>query len=235
MTCSPDQVGVNEAGAVAAVLAADGSGSGFDADLLDGQDASQLVESSRIGIVIDSLPFNIGQSGRYYFDSNLTYNTTSGAAINVNTNDVTIDMNGYSLIGPGQTGNTTDGIAALSGREGLKVMNGTIRNFGSQGIKSSNSSSDGNQVSKVRIAAVGDEGIWLAGKGNLINDCVLDNVGGLSGIRIGTGVVRNTAVINATGNGISASAAIIIDSIVTNATSTPIVNTSGITERTIIN
>lgn len=235
MTCSADQTGIDGAAAVAAVLAADGSGSGLDADLLDGQDSSQLIENSRVGTAIDSLPFTISQAGRYYFTTNLSYSAISGAAINVNTDDVTIDMNGFRLTGPGQTGNTTDGIAILSGRNGIRIMNGTIKSFGSRGIISSNSFADGNIIKQMRVAFVGDEGIRLNGKGNLIEDCVIDNSNGSSAISFGAGIIRNTTVLDAANVGIQAITAIIVDSIVTNAGSIGIANSSGLSERVIVN
>lgn len=64
---------------------------------------------------------------------NLTY-SGSAEAIDVRSNDVFIDMNGFVLTGPGASGNSADGIAVLSGQQRLTVVNGTIEKFGSQGI-----------------------------------------------------------------------------------------------------
>src|ERR1017187_7412814 len=48
-------------------------------------------------IAITNLPLTISQPGSYYFTANLDY--TNGTAIHVTTNNVTIDLNGFTLSG----------------------------------------------------------------------------------------------------------------------------------------
>jgi len=56
------------------VLANDGADSNLDADLLDGQHASEIISaaSSEIRRAISSLPYTITQPGSYYITGELT-------------------------------------------------------------------------------------------------------------------------------------------------------------------
>jgi len=234
LNCVAGANNYTDADAVAAILANDGTGSGLDADLLDGQNASQLTEASRIGTLINSVPLTINQPGRYYFASNLTY-FGDGAAITINADDVIIDMNGFTLMGP-FTVNTTDGIFVTSAvRDHLTVTDGTIRRFGGEGIQSSNSFSRGNRVERVRIVDVGGTGISFAGSGSIIADCLIENAD--QGIVVGAGLIRSTSVINSGGAGIrSIRPSVFTDIVIIDAGGTPITNQgNGITERTVIN
>lgn len=204
------------------------------AELLNGQTASELVEANRLGTVIDSLPFTITQAGRYYFTGNLTYSGLD-RAIYVTADDVFIDMNGFVLTGPGSTGNDVDGIGTTSGRKRMTVINGTVRNFGSQGIVSSATSADGHRIENVRVVGTGDEGIWLSGNGNIVADCYLQNNGGIAAIRISGGIVRGTTVSDATAGGIYSTRATVVDSSVIDALGTSIVNSYGISDRNYTN
>lgn len=232
MDCAADQVGVDASGAVAAVLAADGSGSGLDADLLDGQNATQIIESSRIGTVIDSLPFEITQPGRYYFVDNLTYSVTAGEAIHVKADDVTIDMNGFVMTGPGRTGNTTTAIQVQSGRDRLTFMNGSINKFGGYGIISSNIFAAGNRIERMKISRIGKRAIWFAGVGTVINDTFVEYTDGDEGISFSSGVIRNSTVANATNKAIVTNNGVVVDCTVFSAGGTPLsLGTNAISER----
>src|SRR5207247_5018841 len=81
--------------------------------------------------VITSLPFTISQPGSYVLNGNLT-GVSGQNGINVTANNVTIDLQGFELVGvPG----SFNGIAHTSGSvSGLTVRNGTIRNWGQLGI-----------------------------------------------------------------------------------------------------
>lgn len=73
---------------------------------------------------ISSLPYFITNSGSYYVASNLTA-VAGQSGITVMADDVTIDLNGFSLIGS----NSFDGIFVLSAYKNFKACNGTIRNW----------------------------------------------------------------------------------------------------------
>lgn len=83
-------------------------------------------------VPISSLPFTITNSGSYYLVSNLTLvSVSSQNGITVLTNNVTIDLKGFSLTGSGVTGS---GIALPNVQTNLVVHDGTIESWGGKGI-----------------------------------------------------------------------------------------------------
>ena len=80
---------------------------------------------------VSSLPFVITSSGSYYLTTNLT--GANGVLILVD--DVTLDLNGFTLLGTTNSGN---GIAG--GVNNISIRNGTVRNWGSHGVNLTNSS-----------------------------------------------------------------------------------------------
>lgn len=84
---------------------------------------------------ISSLPFTITQAGSYYLNQSL-----SGASgITVSASNVYIDLNGHTL--SGLAGNTSAGIATSGTFNNLTVRNGSVSNWGKEGINFSNSHS----------------------------------------------------------------------------------------------
>jgi hypothetical protein len=74
---------------------------------------------------ISSLPFAIQESGSYYVTTNLT-GTAGSHGILIEANDVTLDLNGYTLTG--QT-NSLNGIHIASTRANPNIRNGTVRQW----------------------------------------------------------------------------------------------------------
>ena len=143
--------------------------------------------------------------------------TFSGAAISVNADDVTIDLNGFVVSGPGRTGSSR-GVETLSNAVNrLTVRNGYVRNFGLAGITTGGISENGIRVDSVTVSAIGDgvpdTGIWLNGQGHLIQNCIVDDVNG-RGVLVVQGIVKNTTVTNITGTGIQSNSSLIIDSLI---------------------
>ncbi|RKX25246.1 MAG: hypothetical protein DRP47_10095 [Candidatus Zixiibacteriota bacterium] len=159
--------------AISAVLAADGAGSTLDADLLDGQHASEIIDAAANAVrtAISSLPYTISSPGSYYITGDLT---SAETGIIVTTNYVTIDLMGYSLIGSG-----SGSYAGISMWEqyNVEIKNGTVRNFGSFGIIGVRFGL-GHRVINVRSISNGSDGIFLGGYGHTIKDCsVIRNEG----------------------------------------------------------
>src|SRR5436190_934021 len=123
--------------------------------------------------VITSLPFGIGQPGSYVLNSNLT-GVSSQNGINITANNVTIDLQGFELVGvPG----SLHGIAHISGSlSGLTVRNGTIRNWGQLGI----SAGPGVLVDGVSFKA--NNGGVFAGDGATLTNCRIEGSIGTSSI-----------------------------------------------------
>ncbi|MBI4661379.1 MAG: right-handed parallel beta-helix repeat-containing protein [Verrucomicrobia bacterium] len=83
---------------------------------------------------ISTLPFSVTVPGSYYLTTNLTgARGTNGVVIQAD--DVTVDLNGFSLIGsPG----ALNGITVSDARRNVRISNGSIRNW-TVGIEATNS------------------------------------------------------------------------------------------------
>lgn len=89
------------------------------------------------------LPVTITESGSYRLTSNLSTTSANTTLILVNADDVSIDLNGFSLTGPAVCSGSTvsctntgsgDGIDA-SNDDNIIIRNGTIRGMGDAGIR----------------------------------------------------------------------------------------------------
>ena len=190
--------------AVSAVLAADGAGSTIDADLIDGMQASELIDaaSDEVRTPISSLPFTINSSGSYYLTGNLT--VISGHGISLTASNVTIDFMGFTIASQ-ETG-VARGIS-LNGRENVTIKNGTILGFGN-GIYSEQETERNIQIDSMRILNSVDRGVTIRGSGHQITNSIVDGSGGI-GLSLGINTaniisgmkVRNNTVSN-NGSGI---------------------------------
>lgn len=79
------------------------------------------------------LPISINQPGQYYLTGNAKVSTMSNG-ISISTSSVTIDLNGYTLQGPGTTSGGVDGINAQSPRDYITIRNGTVTNWPGAGL-----------------------------------------------------------------------------------------------------
>ena len=78
---------------------------------------------------ITTLPYTISVQGVYCLTGDLVTGITSGAAITVDTNNVTIDLNGYKVGGQAAgAGTDARGIVA-SNRSNVRIHNGVVRGF----------------------------------------------------------------------------------------------------------
>jgi hypothetical protein len=147
----------------------------------------------RVAIHQSDMPLTISASGSYY----LTQNVTSAAnGITVNADDVTIDLNGFVITGPGAGSNS--GIL-INGRNNVEIRNGTVRGF-SRGIYDGYATGESYRVLGVRAVANSTAGIYFTGTNNQIRDCTVSSTGvsaaniSIYGIYTGAGstVANNT-------------------------------------------
>jgi parallel beta-helix repeat protein len=124
-----------------------------------------------------SLPFTVASSGSYILNSNLA-GLGGSDGITVAADDVTIDLNGFTLVGTGGVGT---GILNSSGKN-LALRNGTIRDWGSGGVFSNglNTTLDGLRISHSGLTA-GANGVYLTGDSGLVTNCVISGSGGSGG------------------------------------------------------
>ena len=132
----------------------------------------------------------ISQPGSYYLTTNITVN--SGAAINITADNVTVDLNGFTLF---STASLANGSAILlSGgtlpRSDILVMNGHVRG----GVTNNSGTYSGSgflngvyyagpqpvncRVANVSVSGCGLHGIYLGGDPTEVESCTVRNVGG---------------------------------------------------------
>lgn len=133
--------------------------------------------------------FTISQSGSYYLTGN---RICSSSGIQVDANDVTIDLMGFSLVGPGS--GFIRGISIPSHSTiNVEIRNGTIRDFGWEGVLARGKS---HRILNIR-ALSNSTGIRCENDGMLVKDCTAYNNAG-SGIWADNGgsVINNVAFEN---------------------------------------
>ncbi len=124
-------------------------------------------------------PITITQPGSYKLTSNLVTTFVNTNVIRITSSNVTIDLNGFAIIGPRtctgfglgtapsasiltctNAGMTSDGISGPNSVDSIVIKNGTIKGFDS-GIAILGGAHQGNMVSNV-IAEENEEGILIA-------------------------------------------------------------------------
>lgn len=148
---------------------------------------------------ISAAPFNITQPGSYYLTGNLS--VTSGAAIDIDADNVTLDLNGFTLSSTHATGN---GIAIFIdlGHKNIRISNGHIMGNATVtagvftpggfngGISSPSSANRGIHISDIHVSNVGGSGISIASTTLAIVENCMVNV--CSGIGIEAHTITNS-------------------------------------------
>jgi hypothetical protein len=134
--------------------------------------------------VITSLPFNITVPGEYILNQNLT-SSVGLATILITCGDVTVDLKGHTITGPGGASFKSRGIvvanvkAQVGAVSNIKIQNGTLTNFQFGIIFASESPSGSvpngvadSLIRNVTISNIDSEAILdLSGKDNRIEAC----------------------------------------------------------------
>jgi len=124
---------------------------------------------------IPSVPFTISAAGVYCLNTDLITGITSGAAVTINANSVTIDMNGRRLAG-GQAGTATTAVGIYANnRRNITMRNGTIRGFW-KGIFLDNGGS--HLIEQIRADANTQWGIQIYGHNSVVRNNQVSNTGG---------------------------------------------------------
>ncbi len=130
---------------------------------------------------IIALPTVITSQGVYCLTGHLTTNMTSGKAIEIQTNNVTIDLNGWKLGGQAAgPGTGAFGIYANQ-RKNITIKNGTIRGF-SRGIYLQDTSpytaSQGHLIEDIRADRNTRVGMFILGRGSIVRRNQVVDTGG---------------------------------------------------------
>ncbi|MBN1478330.1 right-handed parallel beta-helix repeat-containing protein, partial [Candidatus Sumerlaeota bacterium] len=162
-------------------------------------------------IDIASLPYTITEPGSYVVVANLTLTDLDTDGITIDADDVTVDLNGHTLTGPGSAAGTSgNGIRAGDGglvsRSRITVHGGTVTGFRQRGIWLFGGR---NVVRDMIVHDNGWDGINCESTA-LISDCIVTQ-SGLAGISAGAGSIisRCIAEVNG-GSGISTGGSVII-------------------------
>lgn len=139
------------------------------------------------GTAINSLPYTINTSGSYY----LTANCTASSGIQINTDNVTIDLRGFTLDGNKAV---THAITA-SKKKNIILKNGIIVNWYACGLylyDSNNCRIENLSFSNIGYAAVG------AGNNSIIRNCAVINCrsNSYAAISAGVGAVISDCVVS---------------------------------------
>jgi hypothetical protein len=124
-------------------------------------------------------PVTISEPGSYRLASNLVVPDAATTAIQITADDVTLDLNGFSIIGPnvctpnptrctfqgGGIGVMAVGPVGVVSPANVRVMNGTVRGMGGHGIRMMG---DGTVVERVLSVSNGGPGI-VVGEGSVID------------------------------------------------------------------
>ncbi len=142
----------------------------------------------------------VNSPGAYYVSAGNVAGVSGKAAIAINSSGVTIDLNGFSLIG---VGGATRGIEIRGAFTNLAIRNGGISTWSGAGIGLSTANAPtGVILDNLRITSVGGPGIDLRG-GNAVSVTGCSVTGASSGILLGaaSGTAHACAVANLAGAG----------------------------------
>ena len=143
---------------------------------------------------ISSLPFAITAPGSYYLAANV--GVSSGSAITISVDNVSIDLNGFTLSG---SGSSQSGIIVSGSRRHIRVSNGSIRGFGANGLDMGNVVLG--EISQIVASSNGGIGISV-GDTVTVRDCA-SRENGNDNFRGGAHLTffHCTAVLSGTGHG----------------------------------
>jgi len=129
---------------------------------------------------ITALPAVITVQGVYCFTNSLATAMTSGFAIDIQTNNVVLDLNGFTLDGlAAGLGTIAFGIQAAD-RQNITIKNGTIRGFRQAIVLDDfgSGASKGHLVEDIRAEQNTEVGIQVKGSGNIVRNNQVVATGG---------------------------------------------------------
>jgi hypothetical protein len=148
----------------------------------------------------NDVPVTISKPGSYILGSNLRVSDPTVDAIRVAASDVTIDLNGFTIIGP-PLGPTSNGSAIenVGGQSNVVVRNGSIRGFFESVAACIHlGGGHGNRVEDVRVHQCGGIAIYVDG---VVTRCAVTD--SASGIGVGSGsVAADNTLFNIEGSGV---------------------------------
>jgi len=103
------------------------------------QEVYDKADEAEARTPISSIPYTIDEPGSYYLTQNLGPAAPDTDGIVIAADNVTLDLNGFALIGPGRTPSSPEaGIYVSDPRFNIAVRNGTVRDWPDYGVKCDN-------------------------------------------------------------------------------------------------
>lgn len=136
----------------------------------------------------------ITQSGSYYLSANIT-GASGTSAIEIATSNVTIDLNGFELIG---VAGSLDGITSSGFTDRVRIRNGVIRNWGGRGVFVNGGHAS---VEGLTLRFNGSYAIQVMAFGAIVKDCVVSQNGQSVAGTGGIDVDSDALIMNCTLNG----------------------------------
>ncbi|MFH0878217.1 MAG: hypothetical protein V2A34_00750 [Lentisphaerota bacterium] len=155
----------------------------------------KTLEQMEPRTIIPSLPYSIDKSGSYYLAGHLTLTETNVNALDITANHVVVDMNGFTITGPG----TDSGSAIRQDADycNLTVKNGTIKGFRYRYAWGISAFGHGNRYLNLTVAE--NNGGISAGSGSVIENCVIVSNASMAdgiGIMAGDGSVVSRCAVS---------------------------------------
>ncbi len=143
--------------------------------------------------------FKITQPGSSYLTGNIT-GVAGKHGIAIASSGVTLDLNGFDLAG---VEGSLDGVSVTAVLlRNIAVVNGSVRNWGDEGVDLGTSTSTNGRIEGVRTSGNVGEGISI-GRGSTVSNCAAHQ-NGLDGIVTREGsTVSNCSAYQNNGNGIT--------------------------------
>ena len=145
-----------------------------DNTVRDNSDNYVIAADNQVNLLLCEVPDTIDFPCTVKFAGSLR---STGTGIEVDADDVIIDLAGHSLIGPGPDSGYTYGVY-MNNRSNVTIRNGTIREFGRNGIREESYEGMGHKIESVRVRSNGNQGIYLRGDSHLVKDCSIETNGG---------------------------------------------------------
>ena len=172
----------------------------FISSLCLGPTISLLAQDPRTPI--PALPFKITAQGSYYLTANLTA-TGGGAGITISADNVTLDLNGFALIGGGS--GSVAGINVPAAQKNILIRNGTVRGWTNGGINASNATNS--VIQGIRLSNNSAPSTFFniaglsVGNGSTVKDCFVAKNSNSHGISVGSACIVNSCVARANSDG----------------------------------
>jgi hypothetical protein len=142
---------------------------------------------------VTSLPTTINTQGTWCLKQNLSTSITSGEAITIGTNNVTLDCNDFIINGlTAGIGTTANGVRA-NGHVNTTIRHCSIRGFFA-GILLAGTGSGGHVAEDNRLDGNTNTGIWIEGDGSVIRRNRVFNTGGSTATQLARGIKTQDSV-----------------------------------------